>query len=330
MRVSNNSDISLPLAVWLLHDEYDYQNDENYISATKLMKPLRHLVLPHRIPEAEQRAPDVQDYIASALGKSLHDSIEKAWTTGYHKALKLLGYTDDIINHVRINPSQSELAATPGCIPIYVEQRAKRTIKVNGRAYVVGGKFDMVMEGKVMDNKSTSAYAWVFGGKDEDYRLQGSIYRWLNPDKITEDTIRINFIFTDWSAQDARANPKYPQSRVAYKEIPLLSVEETEQWVIWKLTQIQKYWKVPEAQVPECTEEELWRSAPKFKYYSDPTKTSGKSTKNFATLMEANQFWKADKGGKGIVITVPGEVKRCGYCEAFDACTQKDRYTTQP
>lgn len=323
LRVSNSTDISLPIAVWLLNDEYDYQSDENYISATKLMRPLRQLVLPHRIPPAQRPAPDVGDFIASALGKALHDSIEKAWTNGGHvKALKALGYTDDIIAHVRINPEEPE----EGTIPIYIEQRAKRAVTVMGKTYIVGGKFDMVMEGRVMDNKSTTAYTWVYGGKDDDYRLQGSIYRWLNPDKITEDTIRINFIFTDWSKADARSNPKYPQSRVQHKDIPLLSLEETEAWIVWKLTQVTKHWSLPEAQVPECTDEELWRSAPAFKYYSDPTKTSGKSTKNFDTLLEANAWWKVEKGGKGIVITVPGEVKRCGYCEAFDVCKQKDRY----
>jgi hypothetical protein len=322
MRVSNNNDISLPLAVWLLNDEYDYQNDENYISATRLMRPLRHLVLPHRIPPAQRQMPDVQDFIPSALGKSLHDSIEKAWTTGYRRALKMLGYTDDIIDHVRINPVTPE----EGTIPIYIEQRAKRTVVVNGKAYVIGGKFDMVMEGQVMDNKSTTAYTWVFGGKDEDYRLQGSIYRWLNPEKITEDTIRINFIFTDWQKMQAKTNPNYPQRRVMHKDVPLLSVEETEAWIIWKLTQVQKHMDTPEAQLPECTDEELWRSDPAYKYYSDPTKTSGRSTKNFDSLVEAQQFWKVEKGGKGIVITVPGEVKRCSYCESFDICTQKDRY----
>jgi hypothetical protein len=322
MRVSNNNDISLPLAVWLLNDEYDYQNDENYISATRLMRPLRHLVLPHRIPPAQRQMPDVQDFIPSALGKSLHDSIEKAWTTGYRRALKMLGYTDDIIDHVRINPVTPE----EGTIPIYIEQRAKRTVVVNGKAYVIGGKFDMVMEGQVMDNKSTTAYTWVFGGKDEDYRLQGSIYRWLNPEKITEDTIRINFIFTDWQKMQAKTNPNYPQRRVMHKDVPLLSVEETEAWIFWKLTQVQKHMDTPEAQLPECTDEELWRSDPAYKYYSDPTKTSGRSTKNFDTLIEAQQFWKVEKGGKGIVITVPGEVKRCSYCESFDICTQKDRY----
>jgi hypothetical protein len=324
MKVTNNSDISLALAVWILHDEYDYVNDANYISATKLMRPIRHLVLPDRIPAAQRQAPDVDEFIASALGKSLHDSIEKAWTHGYARALKLMGYPDDVIAHVRINPEKPE----PGTIPIYLEQRAKREVVVNGVTYIVGGKYDMVMEGIVMDNKSTTSYTWLYGGKDGDYRLQGSIYKWLNPDKITEDFIRINFIFTDWSAMAARQNPAYPQKRVQHKDIPLLSVEETEQWIKWKLTQVQKYSNAPENQIPECTDEELWRSDPKFKYYADPTKTAGKSTKNFDTLVEANQFWRVDKAGKGIVITVPGEVKRCGYCDAYDACTQKNRYLT--
>jgi hypothetical protein len=326
MLVTNNNDVSLPMAVWLLHDEYDYQNDENYVSATRLMRPLRHLVLPHRIPPEQRMQPDVSDYIATSLGKAVHDSIEKAWKNGHRESLKMLGYPDSVIDRIRINPEEPE----EGTIPIYLEQRAKRQVNVNGRVYTVGGKFDMVAEGIVQDYKSTSVWTWIYGGKDDDYRLQGSIYRWLNPDKITEDFIRINFLFTDWSAADARTNPKYPAQRVAYKDVPLLSLEETEAWVVWKLTLIQKYWNTPENELPECTEEELWRSSPKFKYYSDPTKTSGRSTRNFDTLIEANSFWKVDKGGKGIVITVPGEVKRCNYCESFNVCSQKDRYIQTP
>jgi hypothetical protein len=321
-RITNNGDISLALAVWILHDEYDYVNEENYISATRLMRPLRQLVLPNRIPEPQRRLPDVEDFIPSALGKSLHDSIEKAWVKGYAKILKSLGYTDDLISHVRINPEEPE----EGTIPIYLEQRSTRQVTVNGRVYTVGGKFDMVMEGIVQDNKSTTAYTWLYGGKDDDYRLQGSIYRWLNPDKITEDFIRINFIFTDWKKADARSNPNYPQRRVMHKDIPLLSLDETDAWIRAKLTQVQKYMKAPQEQIPECTDEELWRSDPKFKYYSDPAKVGGKSTKNFDTLAEANAHL-AEKA-KGIVITVPGEVKRCGYCDAYDICQQKDRYLT--
>lgn len=324
MKITNNSNISLSLAVWLLHDEYDYVNEPNYISVTTLMKPLRHIILPRRIPR-ELVEIDVSDFIARALGHSLHDSIEKSWVKGYKRSLALLGYPEKVIERVRINPTPEELASTPNAIPIYLEQRAKKTVTVNGKTWTVGGKFDMVAEGIVHDNKSTSAYTWVYGGRDEEHQQQGSLYRWLNPDKITEDFIRINYIFTDWQKSQAKQNPNYPQKRVESKDIVLLSEAEVQRWVEWKLQLVMKYWDAPERDIPNCTDEELWMSDPKFKYYADPAKTSGRSTKNFDSLLEANAF-KAEKGNKGIIITVPGEPKRCDYCDAFPLCTQKDKY----
>ena len=324
MKITNNFNISLSLAVWLLHDEYDYVNEPNYISVTTLMKPLRHIILPRRIPR-ELVETDVSDFIARALGHSLHDSIEKAWVKGYRRILSLLGYPEAVIDRIRINPTPEELAATPNAIPIYLEQRAKKTVTVNGMTWTVGGKFDMVAEGIVHDNKSTSAYTWVYGGRDEEHQQQGSLYRWLNPDKITEDFIRINYIFTDWQKSQAKQNPNYPQKRVESKDIVLLSEAEVQRWVEWKLQLVMKYWDAPERDIPNCTDEELWMSDPKFKYYADAAKTSGRSTKNFDSLLEANAF-KAEKGNKGIIITVPGEPKRCDYCDAFPLCTQKDKY----
>ena len=259
------------------------------------------------------------------MGHSLHDSIEKAWVKGFRRCLALLGYPETVIDRVRINPTPEELAATPNIIPIYLEQRAKKTVTVNGKTWTVGGKFDMVAEGIVHDNKSTSAYTWVYGGRDEEHQQQGSLYRWLNPDKITEDFIRINYIFTDWQKAQAKQNPNYPQKRVESKDIVLLSEAEVQRWVEWKLQLVMKYWDAPERDIPNCTDEELWMSDPKFKYYADAAKTSGRSTKNFDSLLEANAF-KAEKGNKGIIITVPGEPKRCDYCDAFPLCTQKDKY----
>ena len=324
MKITNNFNISLSLAVWLLHDEYDYVNEPNYISVTTLMKPLRHIILPRRIPR-ELVETDVSDFIARALGHSLHDSIEKSWVKGYKRSLALLGYPEKVIERVLINPTPEELASTPNAIPIYLEQRAKKTVTVDGKTWTVGGKFDMVAEGIVHDNKSTSAYTWVYGGRDDEHQQQGSLYRWLNPDKITEDFIRINYIFTDWQKSQAKQNPNYPQKRVESKDIVLLSEAEVQRWVEWKLQLVMKYWDAPERDIPNCTDEELWMSDPKFKYYADPAKTSGRSTKNFDSLLEANAF-KAEKGNKGIIITVPGEPKRCDYCDAFPLCTQKDKY----
>lgn len=321
MTITNKTGIPLTLAVWAVHDDYDYVADDNYISVTTLMKPLRQIVLGYRIKPEERIALDAADLISSSWGSALHGSVENAWLS-YRKNLKKLGYPDSLIERVRINPTAEEVAADPDIIAIYMEQR--RTKSMGG--WTVGGKFDFVGEGQVQDNKSTTAYTWLYGGKDEDYKLQLSIYRYLNQDIITEDTGQINFLFTDWKKVDARSNPKYPQSRLEHKTIPLISIDETEKWILSRLRLIDQYRNVDEANLPRCTDEELWRSAPAFKYYSDPNKTDGRSTKNFDTLAEANTFWKVEKAGKGIVKTIPGQVKRCEYCAVFDQCTQKNEY----
>jgi hypothetical protein len=323
VKVTNNNDVSLALAVWLLHDEYDYVNEKNYISVTTLMKPLRQIILPPRIQQGQHEVPDVMDYASRALGNSMHAAIERAWTVGHKRSLELLGYPENVIDRVRINPPDAVVLACKAegklIIPIYLEQRALRPLD----GYVIGGKFDMVAEGIVQDYKSTSAHKWNKFSSDSDYKLQGSLYRWLNQDKITEDFVRINFIFTDWKKLDSIKDPTYPKHRIMHRDIPLLSIEETEAWARRKLALIKKYWNTPEKEIPRCTDEELWIGKSVFKYYSDPTSTSGKSTKNFTTLREANQF-RAEKG-KGLVISVPGSPKRCGYCNAFPICTQREQ-----
>ena len=105
-----------------------------------------------------------------------------------------------------------------------------------------------------------------------------------------------------------------------------MTLEETERWIRKKLEQVARYKDTPEADIPECTDEELWRSSPQYKYYADPLKTTGRSTKNFDNPLDAKKFMMVEKAGKGVIITIPGEVKRCTYCEAFPICSQKEKY----
>lgn len=311
------------MSVWMLHDDYDYVVADNYMSATTLMKPVRQTILKPRLP-ATKNTFDVTELIASSLGSAIHDSIEKAWGEPRNKALKALGYPDDVIDRVMINPTDDELKAATDPIPIYFEQRSIKEIVVDGVTYKIGGKFDAVAEGIVQDNKSTSVYTYMKGRKTEDYRLQLSIYRWLNQDKITQDYGLINFVFTDWQRFMTFQDANYPQHRVVTINIDLLSVAETEEWIINRIREIATNKDKPQKLLPRCTDSELWRSDPKYKYYSDATKINGRSTKNFDSLVEANAH--CITSGKGIVVTVPGKVKACGYCEVFQICEQKDEY----
>ena len=328
-QLTNNDGLSLAMAVWLAHDEYEDGSAEhagkNLISATSLLKPTRQLVLANRVPMKE-RVVDVSDMIASRFGHAIHDSIEHAWKTGYREAMAALGYPKWVIESVLINPTDEDLVAHPNPLPVYLEQRFYRSILIDGIEVIVSGKFDQIINGELNDTKSTSVYAYINRSKEEDYRLQGSIYRWINPDKVTSDVMQIQHVFTDWQRAQARANPNYPQSRLVQFTVELLSIEETERWIRAKIREIADNQDLPESQVIRCSDKDLWKSDPVYKFYADPAKAQegGRSTKNFDSYHEAMAH--RNKAGKGVVVTVPGKVKACSYCPAFSVCSQQLEY----
>lgn len=314
-KYANTSSVPLSLAVFLASDFYDHDQDQNTISATALIKPIRQIVLSSRVPE-DMTPVDLVNLVPSRMGSAIHDAIERSWKDNYPNALASLGYQKRVIEKIRINPKPEEL--TDGVIPIYMEQRAKKTV---GR-FTVTGKYDFIGDGRVEDFKSTSTYTAMNNTNDEKYIWQGSIYRWLNPVIITKDEMAIQFIFTDWSKAKAMQDPKYPQQRIQQRLLPLKSIQETDAFVNRKLNQIEQYWDVKEEDIPLCTDADLWRSEPVFKYYKNPEKRA-RSTKNFDNHHDA-QLRYIEDGSVGVVVEQPGQVTACKYCPAFAVCSQKD------
>lgn len=327
MKLTNKGKINIGLAVWLATDGYDTEPTSSepvpegkQISATTLLKPTRQLVLRNRINPEEMEL-DIADLVASRFGQALHTSVENAWEFGYEKALTRLGYPKKMIENIIINPSPEEIG--PDTIPIYLEERYFKKLG----DYVITGKVDMIIQGSLLDTKSTSTFSFMKGNKDEDYAWQGSIYRWLNPERITSDILRINFIFTDWQRFRAVQDPSYPQRRVETIEIKLYSLEETEKFILDKIREYEKNVNLPEPDIVRCTDKELWRGDTVYKYYSDPQKahSGGRATKNFDTDKAAAYKYLAE-AGKGTVIEFPGKVKACAYCDVFDICSQQKEY----
>lgn len=316
-RFTNAAAVPLSLAVFLATDGYDYNTDPDTISATTLLKPLRQIILSARVPEDLSRMELVQ-LLQSRMGSAIHDAIERAWKTNHQQAMKLMGYPQRVIDRIRVNPLPGDLLANPDIIPVYLEQRATKQV---GK-WTVTGKYDFVGEGRVEDFKTTSTYTAINHTNDDKYIWQGSLYRWLNPSIITKDEMAIQWIFTDWSAAKAKADPKYPQSRTMQKLFPLKSVQETNAFVLRKLAAIEQYWNAPEAEIPQCDDADLWRSEPVFKYYKNGDVTAARSTKNFTDKADAYTHL-ATQGG-GAIKEVPGQVMACKYCPAFAVCSQKD------
>jgi hypothetical protein len=317
-RYANVSEVPLALAVFLASDFYDHDDDPNTISATTLLKPLRQIILPTRIPPGEGLV-NLADMMNSRMGTAIHDGIEKAWMTNYRGAMEAIGLPQRIIDRIAINPSDEALANSSDMIPVYMEQRLSRQL---GK-WKITGKFDFIGEGKVQDFKSTSTFTYKKQTGAEKYTQQGSIYRWLDPVKIHQDRMEIHYIFTDWKGAMAKTDPSYPPKRFHTQAFELMSLSETESFIRRKLELIEQYWDAPEEEIPECDDSELWRSEPVFKYYKNPEKTA-RSTKNFTTKPEAYAFM-AEQGNAGIVKEVPGQVTACKYCPAFITCAQKDR-----
>lgn len=314
MIITNKHNLPLSIGVWLMRDEYDY--DPTAISATSLLKPLKQMILSGRAP-TEALQMDLSDMIASRMGTALHSAIEQAWEDPeLTDVLEMLHLTKETAANFVINPATLE----EGQIPIYMEQRVYG--EVEGQK--ISGKYDFISGGVLEDFKSTSVYSYLLGDKEEKFAQQGSIYRYLDPEKITEDYMRITYIFTDWQKSQVAVKENYPTSRVKSVEIPLMDITETEEFIGNKIRQIRQFKHAPESALPRCSDEELWRKPAVYKYYSNPDKTTGRSTKNFGDLASAYQF-KAEKG-KGVVIEVKGQVIACRYCRGAVICEQKNEY----
>lgn len=311
MIYTNETGIPLSVAVFLASDYYDY--NPKAISATTLLKPIRQVVLSKRVKPGAN-IPDISEMIASRMGSAIHDGVERAWTTNYQVAMKALGYPQDIIDRIRVNPDPATVK--PEDIPVYMEIRSSR--EVNG--VTVSGKFDFIGNGKLEDFKSTSVYTWIHDRKDDDYILQGSIYRWLNPELVTDDTMNIQFFFTDWQKHMARVQADYPQARTMKRSFALLPLDKTELYVRNRIDAINLYMDKPDEEIPLCTDKELWRKEDAWKYYKNPMNKT-RATKNFDNELEALARWQ-DDGCVGEVVKIPGQVTACKYCPAYTVCQQ--------
>lgn len=316
-KYTNNFGISVPMAVWLARDEYDHDDRTNVISVTSLLKSTRQLVLSSRIdPSQSSNIPDISGRLASRIGTSLHNSIELSWTENYKQALEDLGYPKMVIDRVKVNPEPDEV--DEDTIAMYLE---KRTEKQVGK-WIISGQFDIIFDGMVQDVKSTSTFAYMTGSNDEKYIQQGSLYRWLNPELITEDRMAIQFIFKDWNKNQSLSNPNYPKLPVVEYNLDLNPIMQTELFVQNKLRELDENIDKPESELPLCTDKDLWRRAPQYKYYSK--QDAKRASKNFDNPAEANAHLASK--GKGYIKEVKGEPTACLYCPAISICSQAQRF----
>lgn len=311
--IGNKHNISLPLAVFLAYDSYDYVKTKGnrYISATSILKPIKELVLTYR--GVSERDEDIINRVASSVGTACHTRLEEAFKSeGLEKLLEKVGYGGVYVN---INPLEP---STDNTVDIYME---KRTLKQLGD-YMIGGKFDLVIDGQVRDLKTTKTFSYVKADWD-NYIKQGSIYRWLNQDLITSDIMVIDFIFTNWVEATAKKQQDYPQLPVISKELPLMSLEETELMLKSVIEDIDKYCNTPLSEIPECTPEDMWQDPTIYAYYS--SMKAKRATKLSNSYTEASLV-QAKNRGEGYIEVRKSMPKKCEkWCSVSGSCDQYQR-----
>ena len=315
----NSSNLPLPIAVWLASSEYDFEGSSEAISATGMLKPLRSTILSQRVQQEANR--DLLDMADSRIGTAIHDAVERSFMENYKKILvEDFGYKNYLNERIFTDPNKI-LNKLKGEIGIYLELRSNKEID----GVTISGKFDFVIEGVVHDIKTVKAYSYMSNSNVKNYILQGSMYKWLNPTIITEDYMKIVYIFMDWAAMQAQANPQYPQTKILVLCYPLLSLEETENYIKRWISDYIRFKDSPQEELPYCSPEDLWEDPAVYAYYKDKTKLT-RATKKYDTMAEAMSA-NAANNFKGKVVKRDGIVKRCAkYCAAVGICSQAEQY----
>ena len=314
--ITNNLGIDNIIATWLASNSYSGRKPGKCISATSLLRSTQQQVLSYRCQNDDNfiEVVDISTLLKSQIGTALHKSIQDTWENESlrENGLLNLGFSVDQINKVKVNP----INPNPDDYNLYFEKRVEKEF----RGWTITGQFDLVANGSLHDFKSTSTYTYINKTKEQDYILQGSIYRWLNPELITSDVLTIHYIFTDWNKNYTLNSPDYPQHPFVSIKLPLKTLAETELYMAQKINNIETY--LESDTLPECDNKTLMVDNV-WQYFSSPNAL--RASKNFDSVIEANQYLIA-KGNKGIIKKKPIEPKGCSYCNCRSVCKQYARF----
>jgi len=310
MAFTNIKQIPLPVAVWLARDLYD--RDPAYISGSQLAMSDRQIVLGYRVNVDE----DLSNVVAARLGNAINDAIDLAWRSDKLMTyVRLAGFNP--LFEYEVNPD----VPSEGKIPVYIQRRYNQSFL--GRT--LSGAPDLILNRRLYDYKSTSVFG--FQKKNpEDYMWQLTAYRYLARELIDDDTATIQFILKDWSKLRAARDPEYPQTPCPSMLVRVGSAEECRIRLTNRVMRIDSLMSLDQAEIPLCTDKELWLPEPTYRYYKNPSAPStSRATRVFDTMLEAETY-KIKEGGVGRIDTKKGDPRACDYCKASTICSQRNQW----
>ena len=334
INLSNHGNISLPLATWLAHEHYNqgevpFKGIKRVWSATELLKPTRAILLNKLISEKEKKTFDISSKANAKIGVSIHKSIEDFWSEEilWKDTMRNMNIPLSVIERILINPSANEIKEDS--ITIITEKRAWKPINPET---AITGQADIIYNGTLHDIKTTSVASWTNKNTKEKWRLQGSIYKWLMPELITNNFINIDLIFTNWNserAKRAKSKEEYPPFRVVTLQFKLYDSNYIQSFINRKVNELELFLSQEEfkdqSNFPVCNPSDLWMGETQYKYWSTEKayKQNKRAYRVFTSASDAEIF-KASKGDKGIIIPFTGTPKACSWCPASPICEQRE------
>lgn len=277
MRITNALDLPQPF-VSAVSSEYAYA-PKRY-SVTSVLKGTREAILQRR--HDDEIESDVADMAWLIFGSAVHSILENSAET------------------------DTQL------------KENKLTVEV-GNGYTLSGIFDLYDDatGTVTDYKTASTWKVTFNDWD-DYRMQTLLYcymlREIGFDARRGEVVALLKDHSKTKAEVDGSYPRFPIYRIGW-DFSGGDFEEAEAFLSAKFAEIERAEKLPDCDLPLCSDEERWHRPDKWAIKK-------KGNKRAHRLYESEGEARANAEALGMVIEFrPGEDAKCAkYCSACDFC----------
>lgn len=293
-------------------DDYDLTNaPENVVSVTSLIDAPIHTILKKR--HWEELSEDISGRVWTLLGSAVHYVVERF---NKHKARERLSEERWYLRVPTKDGEEWEIHTIADG-----EKLADQPWYNKDHLYL-SGKFDNYdMEEKSLeDYKTTSAWSFVFGGKDSwppQLNIHGFAVRMLG---LPVEILRICGILKDHTQSKVSPDSDYPAIPLVEKYYEVWPDEQVKEYIKQRYDLFLRMRQLPDEELTPCTEEERWYKPGKYAVMKGNNKKAVKlfdETPDGKTSAEA----LANDTPGGRVEPRPGEDIRC--TDPREYCTVK-------
>lgn len=208
------------------------------------------------------------------------------------------------------------------------EVREHVVIDVDGKKCIVHGKFDLYDKEtkELTDWKLTSPQSMMY--PKEEHHKQLNILKYILESAGWEVKKIGNMYLFPHLDKTKMKMPGYPQRSAMYKEAPIYSREEVEEYIRERLRAHIAAESQTDSQLTECTNDERWIRNSVYHLYlrkkAKPFDFSSRKTLETKGRKKILRYLKAEgiKKKDAQIVYKRGFPTKCGYCDAAPFCKQ--------